>query len=842
MNSESPITGWPQLTALVCGILAATLGLLVLAGWHTHTLALVHIDPRLVPMAHNTALGFVAAGAALALAAYGRFRWVNGCGTFLGLLAVVTAMQHIFKVNLHTDTLLFRPPAGMGPEYQGVVAPNTGLCFLLTAVNLVLIARRRCQGLCPAVVGTLGAVTGALATTALFGYLADVVPAYQWGDFNKMAAHTATGFMVVAIGIISLAWAKGREESTGVPSWLPVLVSIGSLTMVLLLFEALRTTETAEVTRATKLELNAIAKEITQGVSEHLLLLARMARRWGIHGPPTRADWEADASLYIKDSPDMQAVEWIDASLHIRWIVPLAGNEAVQNMKSALDERRQRALEAARDRRQIVLSEFLTLAQGGVGFLAYVPIYRGDQFDGFIVGVYRTDRFFAALFQDEAPFHAISLFENGQLIYRQRQATPTRASGWEQETAVSLYGVNWRVRVAPTDDLVRNVRSATPEVALGGGILMVALLGAAVHLSLTARRHTRQIQSVNRELELDIAERRRVEMRLRASEERFRAVAQTASDGIITVDSSGRVVSLNAAAEAMFGYAPGELVGQAVVQLMPEGFRSAHQTGWQRALAAPQTNLLGRRLELSGLKKEGAEFPVELSLGQWQTEEGVFFTAICRDVTARKQAEEELRRSETSLRLAQRVGKAGGWELDLTAQTMVWSEETYRIFGRRPEDFAPSRESFYAALPPDDRAKVQAAVEDAVKEGHTFSVDHRIVLPDGTERMLHEQAEVVIDAGTGTVKLAGTVQDVTARQQAAAERERLIDELQEALANVKALSGLLPICSGCKKIRDDKGYWNQIESYIQRHSDAKFSHGMCPDCIKKYFPELDDEP
>ena len=62
-------------------------------------------------------------------------------------------------------------------------------------------------------------------------------------------------------------------------------------------------------------------------------------------------------------------------------------------------------------------------------------------------------------------------------------------------------------------------------------------------------------------------------------------------------------------------------------------------------------------------------------------------------------------------------------------------------------------------------------------------------------------------------------------------------ELEAALANVKVLSGLLPICAGCKQIRDDKGYWSQVESYIQKHSEVRFSHGLCPDCIKKWFPE-----
>ncbi len=71
-----------------------------------------------------------------------------------------------------------------------------------------------------------------------------------------------------------------------------------------------------------------------------------------------------------------------------------------------------------------------------------------------------------------------------------------------------------------------------------------------------------------------------------------------------------------------------------------------------------------------------------------------------------------------------------------------------------------------------------------------------------------------------------------------AEREQLITELQEALAKVKTLSGLLPICASCKKIRDDKGYWQAIEGYISEHSEAEFTHGICPDCVKKLYPDI----
>jgi CheY-like chemotaxis protein len=71
-----------------------------------------------------------------------------------------------------------------------------------------------------------------------------------------------------------------------------------------------------------------------------------------------------------------------------------------------------------------------------------------------------------------------------------------------------------------------------------------------------------------------------------------------------------------------------------------------------------------------------------------------------------------------------------------------------------------------------------------------------------------------------------------------AERDRLIRELEDALAEIKTLRGILPICSYCKKIRDDEGYWHQVEVYIRDHSEAEFSHGICPECAKKLYPEI----
>ena len=99
----------------------------------------------------------------------------------------------------------------------------------------------------------------------------------------------------------------------------------------------------------------------------------------------------------------------------------------------------------------------------------------------------------------------------------------------------------------------------------------------------------------------------------------------------------------------------------------------------------------------------------------------------------------------------------------------------------------------------------------------------------------------ITDAGGIITHFLAVKEDITHRKEVETEREKLVVELKTALADVKMLSGLIPICASCKKIRDDHGYWQQVESYIQKHSEAKFTHGLCPDCMIKFYPDYSKE-
>jgi PAS domain S-box-containing protein len=153
----------------------------------------------------------------------------------------------------------------------------------------------------------------------------------------------------------------------------------------------------------------------------------------------------------------------------------------------------------------------------------------------------------------------------------------------------------------------------------------------------------------------DITERKNFEAELRESREQFRAVAETASDAIVSADQLGRITYLNAAAEYMFGYSMAEATGEPLELLMPEQYREAHRAGFSRYLDTGRSHLIGKTIEIQAKRKSGTEFPIDISIATWSTARGVFFTAILRDITERKRFEQALQEKNIELSNANRA-------------------------------------------------------------------------------------------------------------------------------------------------------------------------------------------
>ena len=288
---------------------------------------------------------------------------------------------------------------------------------------------------------------------------------------------------------------------------------------------------------------------------------------------------------------------------------------------------------------------------------------------------------------------------------------------------------------------------------------------------------------------LDLSEQKRQESARLYSEERYRVVVETASDAVVSIDDKGSIVFANPATATILGYDPAELEGKPLTLIMPEYMRELHQTGFKRYLATGQRHMNWQGTELTALRKNGEEFPVEVSFGEITRDGHKTFTGFLRDISKRKQAEQALRRSEAFLAEGQHVGQIGSFSWRVATDEITWSAELYRIY--ELEIGVPvTLELIRSRVHPEDVSLIEKMkMEDQAREGgHDFEWQYRLLMPDHSIKFMHAVAHATRDQD-GQLEYMASVQDVTARRLAEEARDKARSELTH-VARVMSLGTL----------------------------------------------------
>jgi PAS domain S-box-containing protein len=293
-------------------------------------------------------------------------------------------------------------------------------------------------------------------------------------------------------------------------------------------------------------------------------------------------------------------------------------------------------------------------------------------------------------------------------------------------------------------------------------------------------------------------ERREAERAVLESEARKSAIVEAALDSIITIDHEGKVLEFNPAAEEAFGYPRDEVIGKEMAELIiPPSLRDRHRAGFARYLATGEGPLLGQRFEFTGMRADGTEFPIELTVTRVDLPGLPRFTGFVRDITQRRAVEERLRESRERLRLALEAGGLGTWHYDIAAGTVTWDETLEHIFGLPPGTFGGTFAEYAERLHPEDREEILRSIDEARRTGSDFKLEHRVIWPDGSTRWIEGTGLCVKGRGDDVVSMTGVVADITDRKRVEEATQFLaeaglllavsIEGYQETLAGVANL-------------------------------------------------------
>lgn len=515
----------PFLISFLAGSLSALLGLTVLIGWYSHNLTLIQVQPAFVPMQYNTALGFLVSGIGMIAMALQTPRLAQVGGALAVLIGTLTLVEYVLGHDLGIDQLLMEHYVTVQTSNPGRMAPNTALLFSLTGMFL-LIHNKTFAAFPRSILASLfGSIIVSLGMVPLFGYLTNVETAYGWGHLTRMAVHTAVGFVVLGLGVVFYALESFRQGERGARYWQSIVAGISVLTISVLLWQALTANNTKNLKDTAVLKANGYSALVEVAMNERISMLIRVAERWQSEGRSEKSRWVHDVE-FASYQDGYQAIEWVDATYHVRWVVPELGNESVIGMASAFDAERRITLDIARDSREVAVTNSIDLKQGGKGFLVYVPVYHQENFDGFVLGVFRIKDLIDAVLPEEVTsgYTLVLSDQQGEVYRRGTDALHTQTQGMAD---IYFYNTQWQIDISPSLALVASQSSQLPGVVLVLGAVMALLLALSIHLSQKARLHARQALAMNSQLETEISVRKDAE---RGLEVQAQALARSNSE------------------------------------------------------------------------------------------------------------------------------------------------------------------------------------------------------------------------------------------------------------------------------------------------------------------------
>jgi two-component system sensor histidine kinase/response regulator len=372
-----------------------------------------------------------------------------------------------------------------------------------------------------------------------------------------------------------------------------------------------------------------------------------------------------------------------------------------------------------------------------------------------------------------------------------------------------------------------------------------ALRRARDEMEARVTERTAELAQANQALQSDITERKQLENTLRQERIFLRTLIDNIPDSIYVKDMASRKVIANLAEVHFAGLqSEAEVLGKDDFALHPKELAENFFADDQMVLQTGQPVINREEYVIS---QQGRKTWLLTTKIPFRDENGQItgLIGLGRDITERKQIEEELKKNQTQLTEAQTIAKMGSWEWDVVANKVSWSDELYRIYGLEPQEFDVTYEASLTFVHPDDRKVVESTIEQTLHDKMHPNLEYRIIRPDGTVRELQANGRVTSDDTGRTIKILGTVLDITERKQVEKERDviseviqsvNLASNLDELLKQVhQSLKKVLYAENCCVALFDKQTGLFEAPFFVDLFEANPFPVALTKNCTAKVF-------
>lgn len=786
-----PHRTWLERVSLAVESALVLLGLATAIGWLWHVDGLLRM-PMIgqATLKLNAGLAFLFLGAAILGIELGFRRWATAA-LVPALIGATTLLEIVADLDLHIDEWLARDyfPATFG--HAGRMTELVALSLTLAGIAVAWQASKshtRARLLFTAIIGSLIASAG---FSTIVGFGAGLPAVYTWGSSDPTSATSALGLLLLGLALISVAWRENLKLEGEPPAWSPMPVVIGCMTLTIILWVGLSERESTYIGANTVAAMDRFVTSLRVDLGAETHVFERMAVHAANSASSSQVLWEADARTQWEEvsTNGCRSISYLNRDGVTLQVFPSSGNEALVGFDQRSVSERRDALEEARQSVAPVVSPStrVNLARNNeLGFVIYAPVVRESRVVGYVAAEFAYQPFFDAVARHEGTNtqYRIVASISRTLIFSVGGAN---APSDDRLTITQTYPVADRrvqVSLTPLPSAITRDRRFLPTLALLAGFGITALFGLSVHLARRARAGQRAAELSNKRLFAENEERRRVEARLKVSDERLRLALDSTQIGIFEWSVAAGHVYYSPGLWAMLGYEHTR---------MPSTVEA-----WQSLIHPDDLPVYRRRIEaqLNGaVSFIEPEYRVRARTGDWRWvytrsksvasgNDGrpIRIVGTVQDITARREAELALRESQAEARKLSLVAAKTDNPVLITSPEgeIEWANEAFcRVMEYSLEEVVGKNPAHFM-VGPETNQRTVVRIRDAMIHGEGISTDVVNYSKSGRKFHLHLEIQPVRSATGELENFIAVETDITARVETEHQLRRAKAEADDA--------------------------------------------------------------